>query len=98
MRLDFWNRTPEPPAAICEVCNRTMHTGSSCLPIPINDGVGRITHGNEAEWQQHGVKPGERCNDCGVEIGGVHHPGCDQEICSLHRTQLLWCGCLNSEV
>jgi len=35
----------------------------------------------------------ERCGDCGVPKGAVHHHGCDLEQCPCCRGQLLLCGC-----
>ncbi|HNU92774.1 MAG TPA: hypothetical protein PKO25_12955 [Spirochaetota bacterium] len=37
---------------------------------------------------------GARCPDCGVSIGGFHHPGCDQERCPRCGGRLSRCGCL----
>lgn len=31
----------------------------------------------------------DRCHDCGVRPGELHDKGCDWEICSMYRTQLL---------
>jgi len=39
----------------------------------------------------------ERCHDCGVELGGYHHPGCDMERCPKCGGQLISCGCLDEE-
>ncbi len=36
------------------------------------------------------------CHDCGVRLGGFHHPGCDNEECPKCHRQLLSCGCLHS--
>jgi hypothetical protein len=99
MRLDFWNKDDPPvqQSVLCEMCGKDMHTASSCLPIPIDEtGQGRITHGNESGWSLYKMKPTDRCLDCGVEIGGVHHVYCAHEYCSVHNSQLLFCGCLGN--
>lgn len=41
--------------------------------------------------------PKIRCHDCGIAAGGVHHDGCDMEICPLCGGQFLGCSCLVSE-
>lgn len=38
-----------------------------------------------------------RCHDCGVAVGGYHHPGCDMERCPKCGGQLISCGCLDEE-
>ena len=38
-----------------------------------------------------------RCHDCGIAAGGVHHVGCDMEICPRCGGQFLGCSCLVSE-
>lgn len=38
--------------------------------------------------------PGERCHDCNIARGGLHHPGCDMERCPACGGQLISCGCL----
>jgi len=37
---------------------------------------------------------GTRCPDCGVSIGGFHHPGCGHEKCPRCGERLSLCGCL----
>jgi len=34
-----------------------------------------------------------RCGDCGVAVGGWHHPGCDLAECPACGGQLITCGC-----
>jgi hypothetical protein len=40
-------------------------------------------------------KVGTKCHDCGVDVGGFHHPGCDTEKCPKCSGQLIGCGCLD---
>jgi hypothetical protein len=40
------------------------------------------------------TEPDSRCHDCGVKVGGYHHPGCDDEECPNCHMQLISCGCL----
>lgn len=39
----------------------------------------------------------DRCHDCKVINGGLHHPGCDGEHCPRCGGQLISCGCLDGE-
>jgi hypothetical protein len=40
--------------------------------------------------------PNIRCHDCGIAAGGVHHVGCDMEICPRCGGQFFGCSCLVS--
>jgi hypothetical protein len=61
-----------------------------CSHIKFADGeiFEKIKYGNE---ECEAVV--ERCPDCGVEIGGYHHPECDQEQCPRCNCQLIGCDC-----
>ena len=39
--------------------------------------------------------PRERCSDCNVLKGGIHHWGCDQEKCPVCGGQFISCGCFD---
>lgn len=39
------------------------------------------------------VKDGERCHDCGIVAGTIHHVECDAEECPRCGGQFISCGC-----
>jgi hypothetical protein len=43
--------------------------------------------------EKNPVEEGDRCHDCNVVTGGLHHEGCDKEICPQCGGQLLSCSC-----
>jgi hypothetical protein len=56
--------------------------------------VERLPYGHDAEhWLELGIIPPERCRDCGVKLGGYHHPECCIERCPRCHGQQLCCGC-----
>lgn len=75
--------------AICDYCERDMsdEATTSCNQIEVEfpDGVKMPAIPYDGE---------ERCHDCGVSMGGNHHPGCDMERCPRCRGQIISCGCL----
>ena len=78
--------------AICDLCNKEMKTATSCTVEALHaDGerVALLTFGNEPGWRQRSG----RCGDCGVEVGGLHHLGCDIQCCPCCGGQLISCGC-----
>ena len=42
--------------------------------------------------QANVIRP-ERCHDCNVPVGALHHPGCDVERCPRCAWQAISCGC-----
>lgn len=81
----------------CSFCGQGMNEADSCTknailyPVPPEDeidGVYRlaIAYGEEDvdDWEAEG-----RCHDCGVPLGGFHHPGCDWERSPATGEQLL---------
>jgi hypothetical protein len=77
--------------AICKFCNREMKdpATTSCIPEAVNF-VGGETFAPLPYRNEDGCG---RCHDCHVATGGVHHPGCDMELCPRCGHQLLSCGC-----
>lgn len=62
----------------------------SCAPTPLTlDGVEyqQVRFGDEVGWPE-----AERCHDCNVARGGVHHPLCDLQPCPICQEQLGVCG------
>ncbi len=39
------------------------------------------------------ARKSDRCGDCNVKPGGIHHCGCDQERCPGCGRQLIMCPC-----
>jgi hypothetical protein len=75
--------------AVCNVCNRVMLDALSCTLATVRiDGQDfeRIHYGSEPGSE---VDPNDRCNDCGVARGGLHHPRCDREDCPKCGAQAL---------
>jgi hypothetical protein len=70
--------------SVCDVCRREMTKTWSCTltgrnqfcPIFIlRQHYAPIPYGSEPGWKEDGIPIPDRCHDCGVEIGGIHHPG-----------------------
>jgi len=81
--------------AICGYCNKDMSKVNSCVEvaITINKEVYKpIPYGQETRinWDYS-----VRCHDCNVQVGGLHHPGCDVEECPVCHGQLISCGCID---
>jgi hypothetical protein len=84
--------------AICIYCGNDMIHGTGCSEeaIPLRSGAFPPIHwGDEKGYAFDQMV--ERCGDCGVPKGAVHHHGCDLEQCPSCRGQLLACGCWNND-
>lgn len=80
--------------AVCQFCNREMLTRRSCVVDKLEFPSGvleRVPYGDEPN--PYGGRPLPHCHDCGVPLGGYHHPGCDGESCPCCGKQFLSCCC-----
>lgn len=72
-------------------CGQEMKTALSCRQYLIRYADGEdvvpTRHGNEERLDA--MPYGNRCSDCGVEMGGIHHPGCDWAECPRCGEQLM---------
>ncbi|MFP4512499.1 MAG: hypothetical protein ACLFRV_06090 [Acidimicrobiales bacterium] len=77
--------------AICNFCFDEMLAAGGCSKVFHLDGrpIDRCPYGKEPGWP----RPTQRCGDCGVLPGSLHHPGCDVERCPLCWHQAICCGC-----
>lgn len=72
--------------AECAWCKNEMTSGTSCT-------VDAVHHmGRRYDLPRYGGRR-RPCGDCGVQRGGLHHPGCDLQRCPRCRGQLIMCGC-----
>src|SRR5215472_9489577 len=69
--------------AVCEWCHQEMFTATTCTANPPF----------EVEGKMYAPVPAEE--DCGVSAGGLHHPGCDIELCPCCAEQRIYCNCAN---
>jgi len=76
------------PYAICHYCGERMNPGVGC---------------SKETYERHDEKVNrvpflplddEKCHDCNVTNGQLHHPGCDMERCPFCGGQAISCGCL----
>ncbi len=84
--------------AICRSCGQEMLVAETCTHLwaVTAEGVSfrRIPYRTSAGWDD-GDEVAERCHDCGVAKGGIHHPSCDMERCPSCSQQMLQCACFD---
>jgi hypothetical protein len=81
--------------AICRLCEREMLTAASCNVAALHiDGheYPVVPYGKETRYGRRTANT-QRCHDCGVQPGGLHHLGCDWAECPHCHGQLLSCTC-----
>lgn len=79
--------------AVCDYCTQEMMTADTCTDAPIViDGVPYqpVPYGREIGWG----RAQQRCGDCLVLPGRVHHHGCDVEECPACGQQSITCDCV----
>jgi hypothetical protein len=74
--------------AVCIYCDQEMTDDEtkSCISMP----VGFL---DDVEMPPVRYAGSNRCHDCNIEVGGLHHPGCDMERCPRCGGQLISCNC-----
>ncbi len=80
--------------AICKWCKKDMsnsNTNSCNQQVEFPDGVTMDAIPYDTDYGDDN----QRCHDCNVKRGGIHHPGCDMERCPKCKGQLISCGCLD---
>ena len=74
---------------ICNFCDREIKKTDSCLQWSAKFEGGLQLFGIPF----YSKDPEETCPDCGIPVGGFHHPGCDQEVCPRCGSQYASCDC-----
>lgn len=72
---------------VCEWCKQDMQVATTC--------TGNIIEIDGTAYDP--IPADEDCGDCGVSKGGVHHPGCDIELCPRCGEQRIHCNCANPQ-
>jgi len=75
--------------AVCELCKQETQEAYSCTKRMER----QIVFGSESwsDWALGEIP--STCGDCGVGIGGFHHPDCNIEECPKCHRRLLNCDC-----
>ncbi len=79
--------------AVCDYCGLEMTDADGCSDRPLK------IEGRSYQPVRHGREPGmkgvrNRCHDCYVLPGQVHHHGCDMERCPACGDQSIGCDCV----
>ena len=89
--------------AICSWCGKDMSLEEtiSCsenVKVDFGDMVADpIRYGHDTRFGFSYFSTTQRCHDCNIKIGGIHHPGCDMEECPKCHGQLISCGCITEK-
>ena len=82
--------------AKCDRCDQPMTKGATCTggvyDMPNGETVKRVPYLDSNPSGTHLT-----CHDCGVRLGGYHHPGCDAERCGKCGGQAIACPCNYTE-
>ncbi len=78
--------------AICSWCDQEMTTAETCSVRTWHQ-RGTAFSADVHRRRRGRCDMGDRCGDCGVAVGGAHHPGCDLAVCPVCRGQMMTCGC-----
>lgn len=76
-------------SATCHQCGQVMDPGVACTKATYGDFADGITR-ERIPYRADAPHP---CRDCGTPPGGLHHPGCDNELCPGCREQAISCDC-----
>jgi hypothetical protein len=82
--------------AMCAFCGNDMIHGTTCSEERLRIGgveYEPIRWGGEKGYPFQNMT--ERCGDCNVPKGAVHHHGCDLEQCPACYSQAISCGCMD---
>lgn len=71
--------------AKCAYCSEDMSKVNSCIGAEVKIG-GKI-------YFRETYEDSDRCHDCNVGEGGIHHFGCDNEHCPKCKDQFAFCEC-----
>lgn len=67
--------------AICDLCDNEMNSGESCVEHTIlletGEEIDSPRHNESGSLSVDMSVDSDQCPDCGVEVGGIHHPRCD---------------------
>ena len=78
--------------AECWFCHREMTTADSCSDQHLTLDGTRYEMVRLGEEEGAPTEEGDRCGDCGVASGGIHHPDCDIQECPICHGQVGLCG------